>query len=268
LPNVGDYIGKMGEALSVYYVVDEWSMFNYVDEQRTIEAERDLIKKVDAVFCVTQHLADKKRPYNPNTFVAPHGVNQSLFASALDPKTEVPADLASLKRPVIGYYGVLQHWVDRELMARLAENHPEWSFAMIGTVHVDMGRLSKLPNVHFLGRKPHSQLPAYCKGFDVGLVPYESGERVLYVNPTKLREYMSAGLPVVSTVPEVAHYPEFGFLGNNYEEFERGILQALATDNPDLRRRRSEAMKSETWEKKVADVEARVNEVAARKGKG
>jgi len=26
----------------------------------------------------------------------------------------------------------------------------------------------ELPNVHLLGQKPHDQLPAYCKGFDVG----------------------------------------------------------------------------------------------------
>ena len=47
-------------------------------------------------------------------------------------------------------------------------------------------------------------LDAYCKGFAVGIIPYIVNERMHYVNPLKLREYLSAGLPVVSTaVPEV-----------------------------------------------------------------
>src|SRR5689334_16201153 len=29
LPNVADYVGTLGEQLSVYYCVDEWSMFSY-----------------------------------------------------------------------------------------------------------------------------------------------------------------------------------------------------------------------------------------------
>ena len=64
--------------------------------------------------------------------------------------------------------------------------------------------------MHLLGRKAHGDLPAYCKGIDVGLIPYRIDERMKFVNPIKLREYLSAGLPVVSTaVPEVRRYERF-----------------------------------------------------------
>jgi len=118
--------------------------------------------------------------------------------------------------------------------------------------------------VHFLGRKDHSTLPAYCKGFAVGLIPYILNERILHVNPIKLREYLSAGLPVVSTaLPEVANYQEFCHLADTGEEFERGIEIALREDMPERRRERSEAMRAETWERKVAEVGAHVMEVKA-----
>ncbi len=64
--------------------------------------------------------------------------------------------------------------------------------------------LDDIPNIHFLGRKPYAELPAYCKGFDVALNPFEISELTLAANPLKVREYLAAGLQVVSTdIPEV-----------------------------------------------------------------
>ena len=66
-----------------------------------------------------------------------------------------------------------------------------------------MARLRALPNVHFLGRKPYAALPGYCKAFDVALLPFIKNELTENANPLKLREYLAAGLPVVSTdIPE------------------------------------------------------------------
>jgi glycosyltransferase involved in cell wall biosynthesis len=165
---------------------------------------------------------------------------------------------------VLGFYGTIQDWVDLKLIAYLAERHPEWSFAMIGKTSVDTESFSKHPNVHFLGRKAHSTLPAYCKGFAVGLIPYILNERIMHVNPIKLREYLSAGLPVVSTaVPEVANYGEFCDLAADYEEFEHSVEIALRDDTSERRQQRSDAMRAETWERKVAEVSARVMDVKA-----
>ena len=69
----------------------------------------------------------------------------------------------------------------------------------MGRVCVDVSRLENIPNIHFLGRKPHAELPNYCKGFSVGLIPHQVNALTMHMNPIKLREYLSAGLPVVSS---------------------------------------------------------------------
>src|SRR5579884_1708555 len=199
LPNVADYVGRLGEQLSVYYCVDEWSMFGYLDRSQTVAAERRLLARVDCVFAVTDHLVENKRPPNPEIHLAPHGVDHAAFARAMDPATVVPPDLAALPRPVIGFYGTLRDWVDLDLVAAVARARPHWSIALIGQALDQTSPVDGLPNVHLLGRKPHDQLPAYCKGFDVAVIPYRLGERSPYVNPIKLREYPSAGRPGVST---------------------------------------------------------------------
>ncbi|WP_428268504.1 glycosyltransferase [Haliangium sp.] len=266
LPNVADYVGTLGESLLVYYVVDEWSMFSYIDTAKTVAAEQKLLSRADVVFAVCHALADNKRKQNPETHLSTHGVDHALFAQALDPATEVPADLARLPKPVIGFYGTLQDWVDLELVARVAKRHPEWSFALIGQALSDVSAVEGLANVHLLGRKPHAELPRYCRGFDVGLIPYRIDERMKYVNPIKLREYLSAGLPVVSTaVPEVTYYRQHCTVADDADEFERGIVDALAGDDEGKRRARSEAMRAETWAAKVDAVRATVARVAAKK---
>ena len=269
LPNVADYVGVLGESLSVYYCVDEWSMFSYLDRDRTVALERRLLGKVDAVFAINHALAESKRAVNPSTYVSPHGVDVEMFGRALRSDTAIPADLAAIRaggKPVVGFYGTLQDWVDLELVEQVARARPEWSFVLLGQIMVDVEALRRLPNVHLLGRKTHAELPAYCKGFDVGIIPYRRQERMEFVNPIKLREYLAAGLPVVSTsVPEVVRYGSRCAIADTAPDFARAIEAALAAGSPEARRQRAAAMADESWAARVAEVARVVDRIAAAK---
>jgi glycosyltransferase involved in cell wall biosynthesis len=266
LPNVADYVGALGESLAVYYCVDEFSMFSYIDAEPMLAAENALLERAHCVFAVTHALAERKRLSNLNTHVSPHGVDFASFSRALAPETVVPADIAGLLRPVIGFYGTLQDWVDLELVAYLARSHPEWSLVLIGPIMVDTAAVAGIPNVHLLGRREHRDLPAYCKGFDVGLIPYRVIDRMPFVNPIKLREYLSAGLPVVSTaVPEVRRYPHWCSVGEDHEGVRLAIERALLEDSPEKRRSRSSSMQAETWQARVAEVDRIVQDTSIRK---
>lgn len=263
LPNTGDYVGTLGEDRAVYYCVDEWSMFSYLDRAATVAAERRLLERVDAVFAINHALADAKRQVNPATFVSPHGVDHALFARALDPALAVPADLAALPRPRIGFYGTLRDWVDLELLAHIARARPAWSIVLLGQVLCDVSAVRGLPNVHLLGQKRHDQLPAYCKGFDAGMIPYRIDERMKFVNPLKLREYLSAGVPVVSTpVHEVVRYAHLCRVAGTPEAFVAALDEAIAEADPATRRGRSTAMAKETWSARVAEVMRILDEMA------
>src|SRR5262245_28419667 len=87
LPNVVDYLGGLGESLLVYYCVDEWALFSYIDAEPTTHAEAQLCARADVVFATSEALVEKKRALNPRTFLASHGVEHALFATALDEDT-------------------------------------------------------------------------------------------------------------------------------------------------------------------------------------
>jgi glycosyltransferase involved in cell wall biosynthesis len=178
----------------------------------------------------------------------------------------VPADLAALPAPRIGFYGTLRDWVDFPLLAHMARARPAWSIVLIGQALGDLSALAGLPNVHLLGQKRHDELPAYCKGFDAGMIPYRIDERMTFVNPLKLREYLSAGVPVVSTpVPEVVRYSHMCRIAASPESFVAAVDAALAEASPAARRARSDAMTQETWSARVAEVTRAIAEIAQHK---
>jgi glycosyltransferase involved in cell wall biosynthesis len=266
LPNAVEYVGRLGESAVVYYCIDEWSHFTYLDGAKMAAMEETLCRRADVVFATAKSLEERRRPFNPETYLASHGVDYNHFAAALSDQTPVAPELAGLPKPVLGFFGLIHEWIDLKLVAHVASRHPEWTIALIGKASVDTSSLARYPNVRLLGRKPYADLPKYCKGFSVGLIPFQVNELTRNVNPIKLREYLSAGLPVVSTaLPEVTYYSDSCVVARSYDEFEQGILDMLRDDSPEQGRRRSEAMKAETWERKVAELGERVMRVKDKK---
>jgi UDP-galactopyranose mutase len=135
-----------------------------------------------------------------------------------------PADQEELPRPRLGFYGVIDERFDIELLDRVAEMRPDWSFVMVGpVVKIDPADLPKRPNIHYLGGKKYEQLPAYLSGWDVALMPFAMNESTQFISPTKTPEYLAGGKPVVSSPVRdvVRHYGQLEGVGiaSTAEEF-------------------------------------------------
>ena len=244
--------GTLGEEKVIYYCVDEYTAFSGVASRSLAEMEEGLLRRADLVIVSAEMLYQSKSPFNPRTVMVRHGVDYTHFSRALDDSTVVPEEIASLPRPVIGFHGLIADWVDLDLMMEVAKHFSHGSIVMIGKATTDTSALKSLPNVHFLGRRPYAELPAYCKGFDVALNPFRISELTLNANPLKVREYLAAGLQVVSTaIPEVEVLGQCR-IGSSVEEFIREIELALADPGPS--RARSEAIRAESWEARVDEI--------------
>lgn len=255
LPNVGRLLGRLDESLAVYHCVDEYSAFSGVPRGALVRMERDLVARADLVFTSSERLCAERRRLNPQTHFVPHGVDVAHFSRALDPATRIPADARDLPGPVIGFFGLIADWVDLDLVRRLAEARPRWRFVLIGKAVTDLAPLRGLANVHLLGQRPYATLPGYCRKFDVAIIPFRLNELTLRANPLKLREYLAAGLPVVSSpLPEVGRYRDRVALAEGEGGFVAAIEAALGDRSADADRRRSEAMRSEGWEARVEDL--------------
>lgn len=250
-PDVDYLCGRFDEEAIVYYCVDEFSQFTGYDAVAILESERHLAGRADLTVVTSKQLLATKRPISRRILHVPHGVDVEHFAKATRDDIRIPDDIASLPKPILGFWGLIQDWVDIDLLAAVAKKRPDWSIALIGDAATDVSKLNDLANVHLLGRRPYEALPAYAAAIDVGLIPFRINELTRAVNPIKLREYLSAGLPVVATpLPEVADYHDHVEIAPDADSFITACEKALSA-TPTLKRNRQLAMHPEAWPAKV-----------------
>jgi glycosyltransferase involved in cell wall biosynthesis len=133
--------------------------------------------------------------------------------------------------PRIGFFGALDDFVvDFDLLERVAAELPHASLVLIGDATHPMERFDKHPNVHWLGFRPYTAIPAYGSAFDVAIMPWQDNDWIKRSNPIKLKEYLSLGLPVVSTdFAELAGYTDRVRAARTHADFVAALRTTLAT---------------------------------------
>lgn len=251
-PSSADVVGRLGESRVVYHCVDEFSAFSDAPQTAIQKMEETLLKRSDLVIVSASTLQESKRRWNPNTHLVRHGVDYDHFKKALDPATAIPLEIAALPRPIIGFHGLVADWIDLPLIRKMALQYPKWSIVLLGSAAADVSQMAGLKNVHLLGKRPYESLPAYCKGFDVAILPFVVNRLTLYANPLKLREYLAAGLPVVSSdLPEVRSLGGDIRIGRSHTGFIEQVAEIIQKGNVGPSPARSKSMEQESWDHKV-----------------
>jgi UDP-galactopyranose mutase len=218
-------------ACTVYDCMDELANFRFAPPE-LLGLERELLASADVVFTGGYSLYEAKKGLHPNIHPFPSSVERDHFgqARAMD---ATPDDQVSLPRPRFGFYGVIDERMDLEMIAAVADAHPEWSIVMVGpVVKIDPAELPHRANIHYLGGKTYEELPVYLGGWDVALMPFAINDSTKFISPTKTPEYLAGGRPVVSTpiTDVIRHYGDLDsvFIADGAEAFIKGCEQALA----------------------------------------
>jgi glycosyltransferase involved in cell wall biosynthesis len=256
VPHVSHVAGRMGERTSVYYCIDDYAAMPGVNARAVRWMDEELTRKAGVVFVASATLEQAKRRWNRMVRVNPHGVDVEHFANAQNPALPIPGDIAAVKGPVVGFFGLIERWIDLDLVETLARQRPAWTFVLIGRVCVPGSQLPALPNVRFLGPRLYEALPAYGKRFDAAIIPYRLTDQVLHANPLKLREYLAMGKPVVSVrTPEIERFADVVRIADSGEVFLRHLDEVLACgDCPREISRRMARVGEFSWTRRVDDA--------------
>ena len=267
-PLVQSLVEYFNPSLAIYYCANDMSAGS-PGARRLKQHEDVFCSKVDAVFCISHKLLEYANQLNRHTFLLPAGVDYEKFEAARK-NEEVPSDLASIHGPIIGYIGAISGVFDQALLVNAAQALPEANFVLIGPEVTDVSLLKACPNIRLLGKRLHTDVPRYIKGFDVALIPYVKSAFTDAVYSCKLNEYMAMGVPVVATdLRELRLYVENH--GNVLEiaktknEFIDKIRSAIIVSDDTRRTARINAAKQNSWAQRFAKIFEAINQLLIAK---
>lgn len=190
--------------LAIYDCMDDLASFRGSPADMR-QREDYLFSLVELAFTGGRSMYEAREGRHPNLHCFPSGVDIEHYRRGDDPATSVPAALASVPQPRLGYFGVLDERIDWPLIAAVAARRPDWHWALVGpTAKVAPEELPRAANIHYLGQQRYEDLPALLKGFDLATMPFALNDHTRFISPTKTTEYLAGGKPVISSsVPDV-----------------------------------------------------------------
>jgi glycosyltransferase involved in cell wall biosynthesis len=220
---------------------------------------RRTLGQAQGVFVVSEHYrrllaSETDRPL----ILLGNGVERAHF----EPPRPLPADLAALPAPRIGYVGLLSHFLDLDTLETLRRNRRGGTVVLLGpgspATDAAVAEFARREGVAVLGARPYADVPAYMQGLDVGVIPFRASDPyVRGINPNKVYQYLAAGIPVVTT-PLLDLQPAAPELQFASEPAEWAAALARALDAPrDPERCRARA-RAHDWDALAARMRAEI----------
>lgn len=200
-----DYANAQGNP-TVYEHVDNWDSSlgkNFFSK----EGFREFIHAVKHITVTARVLGEKIEEAGRFDYIyCPNAVDSLLF----DPNKEYvfPSDLEVGQKTLLYFGSLWGEWFDWDLVSYVAKNC-DCEINLIGDIYPIAERMREMPpNVHFLGLKRQSELPAYLYYSDIAILPFKNGIIGKYVSPLKLFEYIAMNKPVLATaLDDIVDYP-------------------------------------------------------------
>ena len=249
-PFIAPYLNILEPKLNIFDAVDNWlSHSSYKKEKDKLKEAYHIIKKeADLIFVVSDNLFELFDNQD-NTYWIPNGVDLKHYKQKFSLYNR---DIADIKKPIIGYIGVIQDRVDLDLIKYLARHNINKSIILVGPVWNEQDQakleLDKEKNVYFLGYKKYREAPMYIQQFDVGIIPHKGDNLTASMNPMKMYEYLACGKPVVSTKNTGSdNLKDMVAIAKDYEDFNKKINKALENNSKEEVEKRKEFVKQYSW---------------------
>ncbi|MDB5868179.1 MAG: glycosyl transferase group 1 [Polaromonas sp.] len=255
----------------IYDCMDELSAFLHAPRQ-LIQRENALYQQADLVLTGGPSLYRSKRDRHGNVHCFSSSVDAAHFASAAQHNLPDHPAQAHLPQARLGYCGVIDERIDLDLIAAMADSHPEWQIVMVGpVVKISHERLPHRQNIHWLGQRGYDDLPQLIAGWDVCLLPFALNDATRFISPTKTLEYMAAGQPSVSTrIRDVAEpYGHVVAIADTAAEFI-AACEALLAESEAQKAGRVEEMRrivaGTSWDATADAIQELIQALPSRRG--
>lgn len=254
----------------IYDCMDELAAFLHAPRQ-LIQRENALYQLADLVLTGGPSLYRSKRERHGNVHCFSSSVDAGHFASAVGNRLPDHPAQARLPHPRLGYCGVIDERIDLDLIAAMADMHPQWQIVMVGpVVKINLEKLPQRSNIHWLGQQGYEDLPRFMAGWDVCLLPFALNDATRFISPTKTLEYMAAGRPSVSTrIRDVAEpYGHVVAIADTPQEFIQAceaLLNEPAAQTASRLAQMQDIVSATSWDATADAIHAQITALPARR---
>jgi hypothetical protein len=269
-PQFYPYVRHLEPCDVVYHAYDDLSrQSGWTSEKAALQ--KSLLSHAKMVSASSEMIAQSLA--HPDVRILENGADVEAFFRAAD-RSE-PHDIVDIPHPRIGYVGALNRKVDFPLIATIAGSRPAWHWVLVGRVEsrdlesapelaAAFRACQSMANVHVLGQKDRSEIPAYVGHMDVNTMCYRHGAKGWWTSgsPLKLHEYLCSGQPVVSApLPAVRKFSDVLEIAGAPEEWLEALSRLLLA--PDTRvAARIEVALQNSWDKRVDVYEEWLSNIA------
>ena len=222
LPITVDLVGRLPAKRWIYYCVDDFSVWPGLSGEVLRGMELELIKKVDCVIAVSDHLVDAIRPHRSDVQLLTHGVDVDFWkCNGPVPPTVEPTAL---------FWGVIDRRMEAEWLLSLANALVSGKIVLAGPQQDPDPRIMQHPRIEAIGAVPMTELPKMAAAANVLIMPYADLPVTRAMQPLKLKEYMATGRPVVaSSLPAVKPWADHVQVVNSRTDFVEATLRYFKT---------------------------------------
>ncbi len=251
-----------------FFVYDCVDYVNSEDDRKGYLVEEEkLFRTSDLVAFNSAKLFDNKKRSNPITerksVVTVCGCDYQLFVQR---KAKIAPELVDIGQKMVALMGVFDHRLDAKLLAHAVKNNKNKKFILIGPIRKSapksLNEIIAAENVLYLGEKRKKELPLYLKKCHLGIIPYDTKNRIVkYANPMKAYEYLACGFPVVSTgILALKDLPkDIVYTTDDRAEFGRAIEKIAVDWNGEKTAFAKKIAKKNSWENKILLIEKAIH---------
>ncbi len=254
LPIVADLMGPLPVRRWVYYCVDDFGQWPGLDQKPLQRMEEEVVAKADCIVAVSENLQERIARMGRTSHLLTHGVDLDFWQNPA-PEEAIP-EVATLERPLVVFFGVIDRRMDAAFVGRLAADLDRGTVVLVGPEEGSDPALYRTPRVVRLPVQPFGRLPGLAREADVLVMPYADLPVTRAMQPLKLKEYLATGKPVVvRDLPAARDWADCLDRCASPEAFSAAVRARLRDGLPDGQRQARRRLADESWSDKARSFE-------------
>lgn len=238
--------------------------------ERSLWMYRMLFRRAKRILATNQWKADELQK---RFGVSAEKIIVESNAVDLAPYENLPSRVEARKRlnlpldaKITVYTGHLYAWKGVDTLAEAVSLMPEIQVYIVGGTEYDLVRYKarfNAANLHFVGHRPHKEMPLWQRAADVLTLPNTAKEDISarYTSPMKLFEYMASGTPVVASdipsIREVAGGDKVALVApDDAVALAAGIKQILESGGQSFASAAQKWIQNHSWSKRGERISA------------